>query len=79
MDWGTGDTPVVECLRLVKANRYPITCVVEKDYLSERSGVEESGTCAGFMRPRRGSLSAGGAPPLRSVGLPSGALHRNPL
>jgi sugar phosphate isomerase/epimerase len=50
LDWGTGDTPIAECLKLVKANRYPIACFIEKDYRSAGSGIEESKKCFEYMK-----------------------------
>ncbi len=31
VDWGTGDTPISACLRLIRNNRYPICCIIERD------------------------------------------------
>jgi sugar phosphate isomerase/epimerase len=33
--WGTGDTPIDACLRLIRDNRWPIYCVIERDNRDE--------------------------------------------
>jgi sugar phosphate isomerase/epimerase len=42
--WGTGDTPIVECLHIIRDAHYPIYALVEREYHSPEDGtpVEET-------------------------------------
>ena len=42
--WGTGDTPIVECLQLIRDNKYPIACLIEREYHGPNDGtpIEET-------------------------------------
>jgi sugar phosphate isomerase/epimerase len=42
--WGTGDTPIVECLKLIRDNKYPIVVLIEREYHGPNDGtpVEET-------------------------------------
>ena len=48
--WGHGETPVREVLQLIKHERYPIPVVIEYEYMSERSAVDEVRRCMDFIR-----------------------------
>jgi len=39
---GTGDTPIKDCLTFVRDNRYPITCLLEREYRGPGTPVEET-------------------------------------
>ena len=42
VEWGTGDTPIVQCLQLIRDNRYPIYCIVEREFKGTGTPVEET-------------------------------------
>ena len=48
--WGDGETPVRQVLQLIKHERYPIPVVIEYEYMSERSAVDEVKRCMDFIR-----------------------------
>ena len=39
---GTGDTPIKECLTLIRDSHYPIICLLEREYRGPGSPVEET-------------------------------------
>ena len=49
--WGTGDTPIVQCLRLIRDRRYQIYDIVEREYRGSNDGtpVEETKKCMQYM------------------------------
>jgi sugar phosphate isomerase/epimerase len=47
--WGQGDTPVREVLRLLEAEKYPIAAVIEYEYMSQASAIDEVRTCKRFI------------------------------
>jgi sugar phosphate isomerase/epimerase len=42
--WGTGDTPIIECLQLIRDKKYPIKAIIEREYHGPNDGtpVEET-------------------------------------
>jgi len=50
--WGTGDTPIVECLRLIRDNQWAIIAVIEREYHGPNDGspVEETKKDMDYMR-----------------------------
>src|SRR5262245_42687145 len=39
---GTGDTPIKECLTLIRDNRYPVICLLAREYRGPGSPVDET-------------------------------------
>jgi len=50
--WGEGDTPIKECLRLIRDNHYPIYALVEREYHGPNDGtaVEETKKDIDYMK-----------------------------
>jgi hypothetical protein len=49
--WGTGDTPIAECLRAIRDNKWPIYCLIERDNRDETgSPVELTRKYMDFMK-----------------------------
>jgi sugar phosphate isomerase/epimerase len=48
--FGQGDTPITQCLRLIRDQKYPIRCYIEYEYGSFRSSLEEVKTCVQYCR-----------------------------
>ena len=50
--WGTGDTPIKECLRLIRDNHYPIYALIEREYHGPSDGtpVEETKKDMDYMK-----------------------------
>ena len=42
VEWGTGDTPIKECLSLIRDNSYPIYCVVEREFPGAGTALDET-------------------------------------
>src|SRR5262245_34561469 len=47
---GTGDTPIKECLTLIRDNRYPIICLIEREYRGRGSPVDETKLQMDYMK-----------------------------
>jgi len=50
VEWGTGDTPIKECLTLIRENRYPIYCIMEREFKGTGTAVEETKKNMDYMR-----------------------------
>lgn len=48
--WGTGDTPIRECLTLIRDRRYPILCVIEREYQGTETAYEETRKDLEYMK-----------------------------
>ncbi len=47
---GTGDTPIKECLTLIRDSHYPIICLLEREYRGPGSPVEETKWQMDYMK-----------------------------
>lgn len=50
VEWGTGDTPIVQCLQLIRDNHYPIICLVEREFKGTGTPVEETQKDIDYMK-----------------------------
>jgi sugar phosphate isomerase/epimerase len=49
--WGTGDTPIDACLRLIRDNQWPIYCIIERDNRDEiGSAIELTKKYMAYMK-----------------------------
>ena len=48
--WGMGETPIVDVLRLLQKERYPIPAIIEYEYMGEAPAVDEVKKCTRFIR-----------------------------
>jgi sugar phosphate isomerase/epimerase len=49
--WGTGDTPIRECLQLLRDRKYPIACLIERENRDATgTPLEETRKCLEYMR-----------------------------
>ena len=47
---GTGDTPIKQCLTLIRANGYPIYCIVEREFQGAGTALEETRKDLEYMK-----------------------------
>ena len=47
---GTGDTPIVECLKLIRDNKWPIYAILEREYRGPGTPVEEAKWQMDYMK-----------------------------
>ena len=50
MEWGTGDTPIKQCLSLIRDNGYPIYCIVEREFQGVGTALEETRKDLEYMK-----------------------------
>jgi sugar phosphate isomerase/epimerase len=50
VEWGTGDTPIKECLTLIRDNRWPIYVFIEREFAGTRGPVEETRRDLDYMK-----------------------------
>src|SRR5207248_3240121 len=50
VEWGAGDTPIKECLTLIRDNHYPIYCIVEREFKGTGTALEETRKCLDYMK-----------------------------
>lgn len=50
VEWGTGDTPIRECLTLIRDNRYPIPCLIEREFKGNDTPLEETRKDLEYMK-----------------------------
>jgi sugar phosphate isomerase/epimerase len=50
VEWGTGDTPIKECLRMIRDNKWPIYAFIEREFMGTRGPVEETRRDLQYMK-----------------------------
>jgi hypothetical protein len=50
VEWGSGDTPIRQCLQLIRDNHYPIYCIVEREFKGTGTPVEETEKDMEYMK-----------------------------
>lgn len=50
VEWGTGDTPITQCLQLIRDNHYPIYCIVEREFKGSGTPLEETQKDIDYMK-----------------------------
>jgi hypothetical protein len=50
VEWGTGDTPIVQCLQLIRDNHYPIYALIEREFKGTGTPVEETKKDMDYMK-----------------------------
>ena len=50
VEWGTGDTPIKPCLGLIRDNRYPIYCIVEREFQGAGTALEQTRQDLEYMK-----------------------------
>jgi sugar phosphate isomerase/epimerase len=50
VEWGTGDTPIKQCLSLIRDNGYPIYCIVEREFQGVGTALEETRKDLEYMK-----------------------------
>ena len=53
--WGEGETPVVDVLRLLQREKYPIYAIIEYEHMGKAPAVEEVKTCVAYIRKALGA------------------------
>ncbi len=50
VEWGTGDTPIKPCLALIRDKRYPIYCIVEREFQGAGTALEQTRKDLEYMK-----------------------------
>lgn len=50
VQWGTGDTPIRECLTLIRDRQYPILCIIEREFRGTDTPYEETRKNLEYMK-----------------------------
>jgi sugar phosphate isomerase/epimerase len=50
VEWGTGDTPIKECLTMIRDNKWPIYAFIEREFMGTRGPVEETRRDLDYMK-----------------------------
>jgi hypothetical protein len=50
VEWGAGDTPIKECLTLIRDNAYPISCIVEREFQGTGTALEQTRKDLEYMK-----------------------------
>ena len=50
VEWGAGDTPIKPCLVLIRDNRYPIYCIVEREFQGAGTALEQTRLDLEYMK-----------------------------
>ncbi|HLK50721.1 MAG TPA: TIM barrel protein [Bryobacteraceae bacterium] len=50
VEWGTGDTPIKQCLTLIRDNGYPIYCLVEREFQGAGTALEQTRRDLEYMK-----------------------------
>ena len=50
VEWGTGDTPIKECLTMIRDNKWPIYAFIEREFMGTRGPVEETRRDLEYMK-----------------------------
>ena len=54
VEWGTGDTPIRECLTLIRDNAYPVYCIMEREFKGTATALEETRKDLEYMKKALG-------------------------
>jgi sugar phosphate isomerase/epimerase len=50
VEWGTGDTPIAQCLTLIRDKKWPIYAFIEREFAGTRGPVEETRRDLDYMK-----------------------------
>jgi len=50
VEWGTGDTPIAQCLTMIRDNKWPIYAFMEREFMGTRGPIEETRRDLDYMK-----------------------------